>query len=280
MSIAAADKTTATETVPRAGRRWRLGGLRRLILAPLFFLAVMVALEIGVPLSGVSSMTMVPPSAVIEALQQHYAILLQQAVPTLKEVVMGFALASLLGIVLGAAIASSERVRQALYPNMVFFQVIPKIALAPLFIVWLGVGTPSRLAFAVFIAFFPIAVSTATGLSSTSRDALRLCRSLTASPWQTFLAVRFPYAVPYIFAGLKVGVTMSVIGIVVGEFVTAQAGLGYIVMFTSSAAETALALSAILLLCGIGVGLFLLVSLAEFVVVRRLGAPIPAGEFA
>jgi NitT/TauT family transport system permease protein len=259
---------------------WRPYGpaIRRVVLPIAFVIAVFAAWETAVRLSGVSSMIIVPPSAIMGVLAEHYAILMQHALPTLTETVVGFALAAVLGIVLGTLIASSERMRQAIYPNMVLFQVIPKVALAPLFIVWLGIGTPSRLAFAVFIAFFPVAVSTAAGLAGTSPAALRLCRSLTATKWQTFVLVRFPYAVPYIFAGLKVGVTMAVIGIVVGEFVTAQAGLGYIVMFASSAAETALALAAVLLLCVVGVILYGLVALGEFAVMRKLDAPMSASD--
>lgn len=259
---------------------WRPYGaaIRRVVLPIAFVIAVFAAWEAAVRLSGVSSMIIVPPSAILGVLSEHYAILMQHALPTLTETVAGFALASVLGIVLGTLIASSEGMRQAIYPNMVLFQVIPKVALAPLFIVWLGIGTPSRLAFAVFIAFFPVAVSTAAGLAGTSPAALRLCRSLTATKWQTFVLVRFPYAVPYIFAGLKVGVTMAVIGIVVGEFVTAQAGLGYIVMFASSAAETALALAAVLLLCLVGVILYGLVALGEYAVMRKLDAPMSAGD--
>lgn len=256
------------------GRRWFGPALRRVALPLLFVAALFTAWEVAVRLFNPSSMIIVAPSAVIGLLVLHHAILLQHAVPTLTEAVAGFGSASVLGILLGGAIASSERVRQAIYPNMVLFQIIPKVALAPLFIVWLGVGSPSRLAFAVFMAFFPVAVSTAAGLAGTNRSALRLCQALTATPWQTFLAVRLPYAVAYIFAGLKVAVTMAVIGVVVGEFVTAQAGLGYIVMFASSAAETGLALAAIFLLCVIGLILYGLVALAEWAVIRWLGAPM------
>jgi NitT/TauT family transport system permease protein len=117
-------------------------------------------------------------------------------------------------------------------------------------------GPSSRLAFAVFLSFFPIAVSGVTGFRAADRTALRLCRSLIASTWQTFIKVRVPYAIPHIFAGLKVGVTVATIGVVIGEFVTAQEGLGYNIMFASSAAETALVFAAIILLCAIGMVLY------------------------
>ena len=224
-------------------------------------------------------MVLVPPSAIAHTLMNHFPILSQHMLSTTLETIEGFLLAAALGIFLGTIITMSQRVRQALYPNMVFFQLIPKIALAPLFIIWLGVGSPSRLAFAVFMSFFPIAISTATGLVSTSSDALRLCRSLTATQWQTFAAVRFPFAIPSIFAGLKVGITMAMIGIIVGEFVTAQEGLGYVIMFASSAGEAALLYTALVLLCVVGLSLYGCVALAERIAQRWYGAPFAAGEF-
>jgi NitT/TauT family transport system permease protein len=173
----------------------------------------------------------------------------------------------------------SRRVEQAFWPHILIFQLVPKVAVAPLFIIWLGMGPTSRLCFAVFLSFFPIAVSTAAGFRSVDRTVLRLCQSLTASRWQVFFRVRMPYAIPHIFAGLKVGATVAIIGVVVGEFVTAQEGLGYIIMFASSAAETALVFAAIGMLCVIGLGLYGAVALAEWFVRRWYGAPIDAGGF-
>ena len=210
-------------------------------------------------------------------LWQIHQILVEQAVPTTYEMIVSFAVATVLGIALAVAITFSAWVREALYPNLVVLQVIPKIALAPLFIVWLGVGEPSTIVVAVFIAFFPVVVSTITGLVSAKPEVLQLCRSLTASEWQIFRLARFPYAIPYIFAGMKVGVTMAMIGVIVGEFITAQAGLGYIIMFASSAGETQVVLAAIVLLCLIGLVLYGLVALAELAVQRWYGGELPTG---
>jgi len=193
------------------------------------------------------------------------------------EMMISFVTATLLGVALAVAITFSARVREALYPNIVMFQLIPKIALAPLFIVWLGVGSRSCIVVAIFIAFFPVVVSTTTGLVSAKPEVMQLCRSLTASEWQMFRLARFPYAMPFVFAGMKVGVTMAMIGVIVGEFITAQAGLGYIIMFASSAGETATVLAAIVLLCGIGLALFCLVALGEIAVQRWCGGEMPVG---
>jgi len=252
--------------------------LGRLVLLPLLFaLTVLAAWELFCRASRVSPVLLPPPSAVWSVLSENWGILFQQSVPTTLETITSFAVATLLGVALAVAITFSAWVREALYPNIVMFQLIPKIALAPLFIVWLGVGSRSCIVIAIFIAFFPVVISTATGLVSAKPEVIQLCRSLTASEWQMFRLARFPYAMPFVFAGMKFGVTMAMIGVIVGEFITAQAGLGYIIMFASSAGETATVLAAIVLLCGIGLALFSLVALGEIAVQRWYGGEIPIG---
>ena len=254
---------------------WRLG---RTIGLPLGFAILSVAAwELLCRVAKISPELLPPPSAVWKVLVGNPAILIEQAIPTTIELVASFAIATAVGVLLAIAITFSAAVREALYPNIVMFQVIPKIALAPLFIVWLGVGGRSIITVGVFIAFFPVVVSTATGLVSAKPDVLQLCRSLTASEWQMFRLARFPYAMPHLFAGMKVGVTMAMIGVVVGEFITAQAGLGYIIMFASSAGETATVLAAIVVLCGLGLVLYGLVGLGELLVARWYGGELPTG---
>jgi NitT/TauT family transport system permease protein len=253
---------------------WRLG---RTIGLPLgFAILSVIAWEILCRVARISPELLPPPSSVWRVLSGNPEILIEQAIPTTIEIVVSFAIATAVGVLLAIAITFSVAVREALYPNIVMFQVIPKIALAPLFIVWLGVGSRSCITVGVFIAFFPMVVSTATGLVSAKPDVLQLCRSLTASEWQIFRLARFPYAMPYIFAGMKVGVTMAMIGVIVGEFITAQAGLGYIIMFASSAGETATVLAAIVVLCAIGLVLYGLVGLGELLVQRWYGGEMPA----
>jgi NitT/TauT family transport system permease protein len=254
---------------------WRFG---RGVLLPLgFAVLTTLAWEILCRATRISPELLPPPSAVWAVLADNYEILLQQALPTAIEALASFALATLLGVGLAVAVTFSAWVREALYPHIVMFQLIPKIALAPLFIVWLGVGSESCIVVAIFIAFFPVVVSTATGLVSAKPEVLLLCRSLTASEWQMFRLARFPYAMPFVFAGMKVGVTMAMIGVIVGEFITAQAGLGYIIMFASSAGETATVLAAIVLLCAIGLVLFGLVALGEAAMQRWYGGEMPVG---
>jgi NitT/TauT family transport system permease protein len=266
----------ATVIPPLFVYREELRRLARSVGLPLgFALASVISWEILCRAARISPELLPPPSAVWRVLAGNPQILFEQALPTTIEIVVGFAVATAVGVLLAIAITFSAAVREALYPNIVMFQVIPKIALAPLFIVWLGVGSRSCIVVSVFIAFFPVVVSTATGLVSAKPDLLQLCRSLTASEWQMFRLARFPYAMPYVFAGMKVGVTMAMIGVIVGEFITAQAGLGYIIMFASSAGETATVLAAVVVLCGIGLALYGLVALGELIVKGWYGGEMP-----
>jgi NitT/TauT family transport system permease protein len=264
------------DTISGADEAGPNGRILRLVLLPVGFAAVTIALwQILCQTLQVRPILLPPPSAVWTVLRDNYGILLNETLPTLSESILGFIVASVLGVTIAVALTFSRWVHEALYPGIVMFQLIPKIALAPLFIVWLGVGQTTSVVVAVFIAFFPIVVSTATGLVSAKPEVLQLCKSLTASEWQVFRMVRFPYALPYIFAGMKVGVTMVMIGVVVGEFITAQHGLGYIIMFAAGAGETATVLAAIVLLCVIGLGLYGIIGLAELLVLRWLGGEAP-----
>jgi NitT/TauT family transport system permease protein len=252
---------------------------RSVVLPTLVAAVVLLAWEYGVKLAHVPQMIIAPPTAVWEVIATNPGILLQQSWPTIVEAVFGFGLAAAFGIVIGTGLVLSEALQKAFYPYILVFQLIPKVALAPLFIIWLGVGLTSRLTFAVFLAFFPVVISTMTGLMSADRNAVRLCEALTASRWQVFRSVRIPYSLPHVFAGLKISATMAMVGVIVGEFVTAQEGLGYLIMFGTSAGETALVFAAIVLLCIIGLALYGSVALVEAVVQKWLGVAITTSEF-
>ena len=279
--IAAGVELSPALTAPPARLRWA-GPLllaRRILLPLLTLLGALWLWEWACRAFRISSLLLVPPSEVWATLSLAFPILLPHARATLLETIAGFLLAAAAGLALGTMITASRRLNQAFMPYILMFQLVPKIALAPLFIVWLGVGTPSRLAFATFIAFFPVVIATATGLASAERRALLLARSAMATRGQAFLHIRFPYAMPHIFAGLKVALTMAMIGVIVGEFVTAQQGLGYIIMFASSAAQTALMLAAIALLCVEGLVLYALLAGADALLRRRFGPPVTTTEF-
>jgi NitT/TauT family transport system permease protein len=250
-----------------------VGVTRRIALPLAFFAAVLVAWQYAGVWAHVSPKLLAPPTDVLRAIGETLPLLLQNALPTTVAFVASFVLASLLGFAAGAVLTASRRLHQALYPHIVLFQLTPKIAMAPLFIIWLGVGPASTVALAVLLSFFPVLIATATGLIGTDPACLRLCRSLKATRWQTFRYVRLPYALPHIFDGLKIAATMSLTGLIVGEFVAAQTGLGYVVLFASSIGETRLLLAAVAFLCLIGLVLYGLVAGTQRLVMRSFGTP-------
>jgi NitT/TauT family transport system permease protein len=234
--------------------------------------------EAGVRLLHVSPAALVPPSAIVVAAASHPGIQLHHMAITAAETVEGFFLAAALGVLLAALIASSHALRRTLMPWLLVVQIVPKIALAPLFIVWLGTGTPCRMVFTVFLALFPVTVAGVAGLLSADRNALLLFAALRASRTQEIVRIRLPYAMPHVFAGLKVAATMVLLGVTIGEFVTAQGGLGYIILFASSIGQTALMFAALVLLCAIGLALYAAVAVAEYLYGGWFGAPLPAAS--
>jgi len=224
---------------------------------------VLLVWQIAVTALRIPAVILPPPVEIAAELWRNLALLLHHAVPTTLDSLMAFSLATVLGISLAVAITYSPLLRDTLYPNLVVFQLIPKVALAPLFVVWLGISSESRVAFATFVSFFPVVISAIVGFSSIEASALRLCRSLTASDWQSFVMVRFPFALPAIFSGMKIAMTMAIIGVIIGEFISAKAGLGFYILYASSRMETGLIFAALFVLCVIGVSLFGAVALAE-----------------
>jgi NitT/TauT family transport system permease protein len=182
---------------------------------------------------------------------------------TLVETLEGFGLAIAIGVPVAVLIAYSRVLESTIYPALVALNAIPKIAIAPLFVIWMGFGAGPKIAMVVLICFFPIVISTATGLKATPAELVDLARSLSASHLQQFVKVRFPAALPYVFVGLKVAITLAVIGAVVGEFVGASKGLGYVIVASGQNANTSLAFAAIVLLSIMSIVLFYVLVLAE-----------------
>ncbi len=271
-----AEQAIGTETgVPLRGISAKSPGARgaRAVALPIGLATIVLAAwQIAVTVAKIPAVILPSPLAIGQYIISRFDILMTHAVPTTLESLAAFLIATALGIGLAVLITYSTLAREALYPNLVFFQLIPKIALAPLFIIWLGIGPQSRIAFAVFIAFFPIVIATAAGLTSVDKSMLRLCRSLTATEWQVFTSVRFPSALPQIFSGMKIAITLAIIGVIIGEFITAQAGLGYLIVFATARADTEIAMAAIAVLCVCGLLLYGLVSLAEWVANRVYAA--------
>ena len=182
---------------------------------------------------------------------------------TLVEVVVGFAIGSVVGVALAVPITYSTTFRNTVYPLIVASQAVPKIAVAPLLVVWLGFGIAPKLAVVALMVFFPVVVTAAEGFGSVDRSLLDLLRSVHASQWQIFRRVRMPHALPQIFSGLKIGITLAVVGAVVGEWVGSDSGLGYLILHANTLLDTTLLYAALVILVVMGVVLFVLVEVAE-----------------
>jgi NitT/TauT family transport system permease protein len=217
---------------------------------------------------GVPTVVLPTPDKVAHAFVSRFDLLLAEGWVTLKETLYGFALAVAIGIPMAVAIANSRALNLMFYPLLIALQSVPKVALAPILLVWLGTGIESKLAIVWLVAFFPLIVDTVAGLRSTPRELLELAHSLRASPMQIFLKVQFPAALPFIFTGAKVAITLAVIGAVIGEFVGSSEGLGFLLLSATSQLNAPLAFAALFALSFLGIFVYLLIELAE-----RLAAP-------
>jgi len=233
-------------------------------LAPFAGIVVFLAVwEIGVRALSVPAYLMPPPSAVALVFVAEFQKLLYHGWVTTYEMLLGYALAVAVAIPLAIAMTASQRFDRFITPQMLFFQVVPKVAIAPLFLVWFGVGTTPKVLVAFLISFFPIVIDAAVGLRSMSTEMRDLARSMGASRWQVFARFRLPTSLPYLFSGLKVAATLAIAGAVVGEFVGADKGLGYLLLVTNSNMETALMFATIVALTFIGLAFFYAVELLE-----------------
>ena len=240
-----------------------IGSAHRLFYPLIGFALIVVFWQGYVDLAHVSKIVLPSPTDILRASWQRSDLLLRETVPTMLESLYGFGLAIVIGIPLAVCVANSRILNLTLYPILIATQSVPKVAVAPVILVWFGIGMQSKLAIAFLVAFFPIVVDTATGLQATPPGLLELARSLRASGWQTFWKVQFPAALPFIFSGAKVAVTLAVIGAVIGEFVGSTNGLGNLLLSANSQLNGPLAWAALLWLSVLGIALFFGVILAE-----------------
>ncbi|HET7849458.1 MAG TPA: ABC transporter permease [Pseudolabrys sp.] len=216
----------------------------------------------------VSPLILPAPSIIIATSFENLPLLLQMSGTTAAEFLLGFALSVAIGLPLGALVVYARPIELAIYPLLVAFQTLPKAAVAPIFIVWLGTGITSKVLIAFAIAFFPIVIDTVVGLRSAQPETIHLVRSMGGSPLQVFWYVRFPNALPAIFAGLKVASTLAVVGAIVGEFVSSDRGLGYLVLVANGELKTPLVFACVLILTILGIIFYFLVEQLEKFVVR------------
>jgi NitT/TauT family transport system permease protein len=226
-------------------------------------LIIILAWHYYVVLFHVPVVVLPTPMQVLHAMAQESKALLEEGWVTALECIYGFALAMAIGIPIAVTMTYSRIANQMFYPLLVASQSIPKVAIAPILLVWFGTGLQSKLAMAFVIAFFPVVVDTATGLRSTSPELLELARSLQCSRLQTFFKIQLPSALPSIFSGAKIAVTLAVIGAVIGEFIGSNEGLGNLLLTANSQLNTPLVWAALIVLSALGMVLYGIVVVAE-----------------
>jgi len=212
--------------------------------------------ELAVRLLHVPLYLVPPPSLVLVRLFQQWHMLLPHTLKTANETLIGFAAAVGIGLPLAVIITFSRLAERLIYPVLVASQVVPKVAIAPLFVIWFGFGFIPKMIVAFLISFFPIVIDTVVGLRSVDPDMIYLARSMNGNGLKTFLKIRLPNAMPNILAGMKVGMTFAVVGAVVGEFVGSSDGLGYVLLVATGNVDTPLVFASILLMTLLGVVLF------------------------
>jgi NitT/TauT family transport system permease protein len=237
-------------------------GLSRLLPSLTVFAAVLVAWQAAGTLFGVREYLLPGPLAVAGALANFSVPWHRHLWVTTLEILGGFALAGAAGVALGIAVAWSPLAARALLPFLVFVNTLPKVAVAPLFLLWLGYGILPNVLIAALIGFFPVVINTAVGLTQVDEELLDLGRAFGAPTWKVFLTIRLPNALPYVLSALKVTATAAVVGAIVGEFVASQAGLGMVIVNAQTNLNTPVAFAALVWISVVGLLLYAAVGLA------------------
>lgn len=221
------------------------------------------AWQILVPLSGLSEFVLPTPLAIAKRIVNDLPLLSAHTYVTLLEVIFGFTLGALIGIPLALSIFYSRAFERAIYPILVGLQTVPKVSLAPILVLYLGYGWAPKIVLAFMISFFPIVISTVVGLQSLDKNLVNLVRSMGANEWQIFFKLRLPAALPNIFAGFKVAISLAVIGAVIGEYVAAERGLGYLQLQANSQFDTTLNFATVVTISALGVMLYFVIDIIE-----------------
>jgi NitT/TauT family transport system permease protein len=232
------------------------------VCVPLTMVLLIGGWEWYVTAYKVSTLILPPPSDIFTALYSGLAngVYVTALYATLQAIVLGFLLSASVAFILGTLISQLRLLEATIYPYVVALQTLPKIAIAPLILVWVGLGIESKIIIAALVSFFPMLVNTIVGLKSAPADKLELMRALTASRTKTFFLVRLPEALPYIFAGLQIGIVLAVLGAIVGEFVGSKAGLGYLIIQMNYTMDVAGMFAVLVILGVMGVALNVLIT--------------------
>src|SRR5216117_634568 len=243
---------------PAMMARW----LRRQVPSVLLFAALLLAWQLAVSAFRVREYLLPGPLAVLRATFDFRIPWWTHIWITGVEIVGAFLVAGVVGVLLGAAIAWSATFSAALVPFLVFVNTLPKVAVAPLFLLWLGYGIVPNMLIGALIGFFPVVINTAVGLTQVDEELLDLGRVFGAPKWKVFVKIRLPNALPYVLSALKITATAAVVGAVVGEFVASQAGLGMVIVNAQTNLNTPVAFAALVWISLVGLALYGAVALA------------------
>ncbi len=248
----------------RARRVTAAWGRLRSWTVPVLVLAALVGVwELWVQVGGVPKWQLPAPSAIAAELVHSRALLWDNGLVTLEEIALGFLAALAAGLTLAALIAYSRILERSIYPIVIASQTIPIIAIAPLLLIWVGYGITPKVIVVALICFYPIAVNTVDGLKAVDPDMVNMMRTLGASRWQVFTKLQIPTSMPFMFSGVKIGISVSVIAAVIGEWVGGSAGLGYLITYSQPLFLTARVFAAIVVLSVMGISLFAIASVVE-----------------
>ena len=254
---------TATADAPPANF-WQRANIGQDVFLPVgVFIALLIVWEVAVQLFGIPVYLLPAPSVIWTDTVAIAGTIGNHTLATLATVVVGFFISFAISLPLAVFMTSSPLISSAIYPLLVLTQSIPKVALAPILVVMLGANELPRLVITFLVAFFPLVIAIAVGLVAVPDELIELGRSLKASKLQELYRIRLPYAVPFIFSGLKVAIALAVVGAVVGEFVNADKGLGYMIITATAFFKTPVAFGCLILLSILGVVLFQMVVIIE-----------------
>jgi NitT/TauT family transport system permease protein len=227
------------------------------------FVVFFVVWEVLVDVLGIKQVFLPAPSVIFVTIAKHWPYLLKNTWPTFLAVTGGFVLAAIAGFVIAIGIAYSRWVSEVTYPFLIAAQVLPKVALAPLFLIWFGFGLTPKVVIAALIAFFPIVINTARGFASVEPELIQYMTSLGAVWREIFFKISLPWALPYIFSSFRISITLALVGALVGEFISSDNGLGYVINYANISLDTPVMFAGIFMVSALGILLFLLIVLLE-----------------
>lgn len=262
-----AEEATSEVAPAQSTRAKRLDVRERpeLLLVPGVFVVLVAAWEYLIPLLGIGDYILPRPSRIVAAMAQQFSnpLFWGHVEVTVRESLLGFLIGVGAAVVLGTAISQVSLVEKTLMPYIVAFQTVPKVALAPLFVVWFGFGITSKIVMAAVISFFPMLVNVIEGLRAADADRIQMLTVFGASKMQIFRMVRLPSAMPFIFAGLDIGIVFAILGAVVGEFIGAKEGLGYLLLQTNYNFDIAGMFSVLIVLSVLGLAAHFIIRFAQ-----------------